>query len=253
MAHAVPPPHNPSMTVKRPKPSELMPPDYESVYADYRAGVRSLRDMAAQLGVSAPALLKHAKSRGWIRDLTGRIYARAAQKVNASPVNLQFSRVIADPLNRKDGPAAAERLERAVIEAGSDEIARVRISHRKDIQNARGIVQALMTELALVQHEPELLGKVHTMLEARLDPCTDVLRQVATIVSDLPMRVKILDKLLLSLRTVIALERETWGLDTDTGGEKPLAIVKDYTGRGDKDAPPRSAMPPAEPNQPTEV
>ncbi len=221
---------------RKPAPSlaALDPPDYERVHADYSAGIRTLRDMAQQIGCSPAALLNHARKHKWTRDLRARINAKAEERVNKAVLNAQL---------HEQQKAARAATEQAVVDAGAEALARVRLAHRQDIANARGIVQALMAELAAITHEPELLGKVHMALALGEEPPEGLLRQVAQIVTDLPGRAKVADTLLGALRTAITLEREAWGLNSQQGDGPPLAVIKDYTGRGDPDAPPQLSPP----------
>ena len=46
--------------------------DWESVEMQYRAGIRSLRDIGAEFGVSDVAIIKRAKRDEWTRDLSHR-------------------------------------------------------------------------------------------------------------------------------------------------------------------------------------
>ncbi len=55
--------------------------DWERIEADYRAGLLSLREIAAaNPGVSHVSISKHAKRDGWIRDLSAKINAKAEAK-----------------------------------------------------------------------------------------------------------------------------------------------------------------------------
>ncbi|MGX9080421.1 hypothetical protein ACWTQY_31690, partial [Klebsiella pneumoniae] len=44
-------------------------PDWERIELDYRAGVKSLREIADGSGVSHVTISKRAKKEGWVRDL----------------------------------------------------------------------------------------------------------------------------------------------------------------------------------------
>ncbi len=214
--------------------ADLDPPDYESVRADYSAGIIPLRALGQRIGCTAAAILAHARKHKWTRDLRARIIAKAEERVNKAVLNAQLSE------QQKTARAATEQ---AVVDAGAEALAKVRLAHRRDIAHARGIVQALMEELAAITHEPELLAKVHLMLELGEEPPEALLRQVAQVVTDLPGRAKVADVLLGALRTAVTLEREAWGLNAQQGDGPPLAVIKDYTGRGDPDAPPQLSPP----------
>ncbi|MNK86991.1 hypothetical protein D3C87_1069170 [compost metagenome] len=51
--------------------------DWPVIEADYRAGIKSLRQIASQQGVSEGAIRKRAKKEDWQRDLAAKIQAKA--------------------------------------------------------------------------------------------------------------------------------------------------------------------------------
>lgn len=59
-------------------------PDWERIEADYRAGVLSLREIAAANGITEGAIRKRAKRDGWTRDLGAKI--RATLPPRADPM-----------------------------------------------------------------------------------------------------------------------------------------------------------------------
>ena len=60
--------------------------DWESIERDYRAGLLSVREMAATYGVSHVAIMKRAKKDGWERDLSAKIKAKAEALVTTREV-----------------------------------------------------------------------------------------------------------------------------------------------------------------------
>lgn len=52
-------------------------PDWEKIELDYRAGIKTLREIAADHGISHQAINKRAKRDGWSRDLSAKIRAKA--------------------------------------------------------------------------------------------------------------------------------------------------------------------------------
>ena len=66
------------------------------------------------------------------------------------------------------------------------------------------------------------------------------MRDIVAMVSSLPQRTKVLKDLVDSLHKCIGIEREAVGLDTAAGTDgRPMVIIRDFTGRGDPDAPVR--------------
>ena len=60
--------------------------DWEALEIQYRAGIRSLKNIGSEFGVSDAAIIKRAKRDNWSRDLKAKIQARADAKVSASLV-----------------------------------------------------------------------------------------------------------------------------------------------------------------------
>ena len=51
--------------------------NWEQIEADYRAGIKSLRQIAQAFGVGESTIRKYAKKYGWTRDLNPKIHAKA--------------------------------------------------------------------------------------------------------------------------------------------------------------------------------
>lgn len=56
-------------------------PDWERIGAEYRAGVKSIREIARAHGISETAIRKRAKKEGWKRDLTNEVRQRSKQSL----------------------------------------------------------------------------------------------------------------------------------------------------------------------------
>src|SRR5688572_25001850 len=64
------------------KPTPIWP----VIEADYRAGVKSVRQIAGEHGISEGAIRKRAKAQEWSRDLSGQIQAKAEALVRMEAV-----------------------------------------------------------------------------------------------------------------------------------------------------------------------
>lgn len=176
--------------------------DWEAVEIQYRAGIRSLKDIGGEFGVSDAAIIKRSKRDGWVRDLKAKILARADAKVSAAVVSAEVS-------------ARTKLNERETIERASDEIASVRLGQRKDIQRSRSIVMRLFDELEL-QAGPEnamLLGELGELLRKEDDKGQDKLNDLYQKIISLPGRAKTMKDLGESLRVLVGLERLAFGMD----------------------------------------
>ena len=181
--------------------------DWESLEVQYRAGIRSLKDMGAEYGVSDAAIIKRAKRDSWTRDLRAKIQAKAAAKVSAS--------VVSDEVR-----ARTKITEQVVVEANATAAANVLISQRRDVQRSRGIVMRLFDELEL-QAGPEnaaLLEQLGELMAKPDEKGQDKLGDLYQKIISLPGRAKTMKDLGESLRVLVTLERQAFGLD-DAGAE----------------------------------
>jgi len=53
--------------------------EWDLIEPHYRAGIRSLKDIGKEFGVSDAAIIKRAKRDGWVRDLAAKIQAKAGE------------------------------------------------------------------------------------------------------------------------------------------------------------------------------
>lgn len=68
------------------KAASSVAPDWERIELDYRAGVKTLRQIAGEHGITHAAIAKRAKAQGWERDLSLKIQAKADQLVTKAMV-----------------------------------------------------------------------------------------------------------------------------------------------------------------------
>jgi predicted transcriptional regulator len=118
--------------------------DWEAVERDYRAGVKTLREIAAEHGITDTAVRKRAKRDDWVRDLSKRISAKAEALVRKQAVRKKVRKEFANQ-------------EQQIIEANAQAIVDIRLSHRKDIALAKGVVSGLLEELTIAERAPETL------------------------------------------------------------------------------------------------
>ena len=123
--------------------------DWEAVEFEYRRGLRTLRDIAAEYGVSHGAINKKARALGWERDLSEKIRRKAETLVSKSLVSKEVSKSRLDT-------------ERAVIEANAEAILQVALGHRTLIKKARDIADTLISELEQNRDEDNTNAKART-------------------------------------------------------------------------------------------
>lgn len=170
--------------------------DWEAISRHYRAGARSLRDIADEFGVSEGAIRKRAKKEGWPRDLKEQIRAKAEEKVRIDAVR-----------NGTQGYA-----ERDVIEAESEIQSRIALSHRKDIPAKRDLVAKLFAEIESLTDGKDVIEQmVEALNSGDLDRMADSVRKV----TDLPMRIKGTSDLVSAYRALIQMERQAFNLSDE--------------------------------------
>lgn len=178
-------------------------PDWEKIEADYRAGVLSLREIAdANPGVNHVAIARRAKRDGWSRDLSAKIRAKADALVTDQAVTADVT------------PKRAIS-EREIIDANAQAIVSVRLSHRKDIQRSRRITMGLLEELEQQTgaENVALLEQMGELMRREDDKGQDRLNDLYQKIISLPGRAKTMKDLGESLRVLVTLERQAFGLD----------------------------------------
>lgn len=182
------------------------PIDWERIELDYRAGIKSLREIADGSGTSHVNISKKAKKLGWVRDLGAKIRQKADDLVNKAMVNSPVNTVTAES-------------EQATIDANAKAIADVKLAHRRDIPKARRITMALFEELELQTgtENVALLEQMGDLLRCEDDKGQDKLNDLYRKVISLPSRASTMKNLGESLRVLIALERQAFGFDDKDG------------------------------------
>ena len=178
-------------------------PDWERIELDYRAGIKTLRQIADENGITHGAINKRAKRDGWERDLTQKIQDKADALVSKAAVSSEVS-------------TDTKARERAVIDANAQAVADVRLGHRKDARRVRQLTNRLMDELEQ-QTDPATLAKLQELAAAVVapgeKPGRDRYGELLEAVISLPERSKTLKVLAESLRVVVDMERTAFGMD----------------------------------------
>ncbi|EJG2207399.1 Uncharacterised protein [Klebsiella pneumoniae] len=175
-------------------------PDWEAIESAYRAGVMSLREIASQHDISEGAIRKRAKRDDWSRDLNAKIKARSDDMVRKQEVRRQV----------RSETALSERV---LIEATAEVITSVRMEHRGDIRRARELANVLFDELSAECADVAALEKLGELMIEPDDNGRDKLNELYHAVISLPERVKSAKALSETLKNLIGLERQAYGLD----------------------------------------
>lgn len=197
------------------EPQKVKTTDWERIELDYRAGIKTLRQIADEHGISHVAINKRAKRDGWTRDLSAKIQAKAEELVTKTLVTSEVTSV-------------RRIAEKEVIDAAAQAVADVRLSHRRDIHRARRVTNSLLDELEQ-QTDPatlSMLRELGVMLRQESEQGQDKLNDLYHKVISLGERSKTMKTLAESLQKLVDMERTAFGMDKEA--EKtadPLATL----------------------------
>ena len=188
-------------------------PDWEAIERAYRAGVLSVREIAAAHEVSHTAINKRAKRDGWDRDLKAKIKAKADALVSKREVSTEVSSKQAET-------------EREIIELNAEVIANIRMAHRGDISRSRRLTNKLLDELEGLTDNRDLFEELGELMRNPDDNGQDKRNDLYNKIIDLPGRTKTMKELAETLKTLVALERQAYDLDVKQGGSEEDTLSK---------------------------
>lgn len=192
-------------------------PDWERIGAQYRIGTMSLREIASMHGITEGAIRKRAKKEEWTRDLAAKVRAKADELVRKELVRNEVRKETAT--------------EKESIDTEAQVLARVRLTHRKDISKGRTLAMSLMEELEAQTGSAELMQKLGEIMSDPDKSGNDKkLAEAYQKAISLGGRVQTMRSLSDTIRTLVSLEREAYGLDN-----MPDAPVDDISTMTDDD------------------
>lgn len=183
-------------------------PDWERIEADYRAGVLSVREIAASQGISHTAVQKRSKSEGWERNLAKRIQDKAESLVATREVATKVA-------------TEAKVSERVIVEANAEVIAGIRMTHRQDIARSRRVAMSLLDELEVVTENRDLFEELGDLLRREDDRGNDRRNDIYNKVISSAGRVSSMKQLSDTLKTLVGLEREAYGIGAELPPDNP--------------------------------
>ena len=188
--------------------------DWERIETDFRVGAKSVREIAAEHGISHTAINKRAKAEDWIRDLQGKVKAKA-------------DALVAKALVAKEVSAHAAATEKETVEVEAQVQARIRLAHRGDITRMRSLVIRLLAECEAEAADPGVFESLGEMLRNPDERGQDKLNEAYHKAISLPQRIKGVKELAEALRVLIALEREAYGIGVEEKPKTPLEDLSD--------------------------
>lgn len=177
--------------------------DWERIEVEYRAGMLSLREIAASHGITEGAIRQYAKGTKkrskWERDLTEKI------------------KVKADEILRTDLLRSTLRTEtateREVVDATASAVAVIGITQRKDIGRNRSLAMKLLEEMEASTDNKELFAQLGEIMSGS-EEVSDSMKALYRKVVSMPARIDSMQKLANTMKVLIDLECKAYGIDS---------------------------------------
>lgn len=173
--------------------------DWERIEADYSAGVKSIREIARENGITDAGIRDRAKKAGWSRSVEAKVAARAEKLLRTEALRTELR-------------TEKEVTEREVIEASAQAIVNVKLNHRKSIGRQRQLVETLLAELESQTTENGLFEQLGELMRSEDDKGVDKLNDLYKKIIAFPQRVDSMKKLAETLKHLIYLEREAFDI-----------------------------------------
>lgn len=173
--------------------------DWERIEADYCAGIKSIREIARENGITDKAVRDKAKAQDWTRDVSVKVSAKAEKILRTEQLRSQL---------RTENAVS----EREIIEASAQAIVNVKLSHRKSIGRQRALVEKLLAEVEAQTDGSEDFARLGELLEDPDERGIDKLNEIYKKVIATPQRIDSIKKLAETLKHLIYLEREAFDI-----------------------------------------
>lgn len=175
-------------------------PDWERIECDYRAGILSVREIAASQGITHGAINKRAKRDGWERDLSAKIRAKADGLVAKQAIVVE-------------APGLSKEVTAAVIKENSEHLASVMLTQRRSVARAHKLCMSLLEELEATTTNPELFATLGEFLREEGGDAAAKRSAAFEKVMTFTSRVDNMKKLGETLRNLVTVERDIYGLN----------------------------------------
>lgn len=183
--------------------------DWPAVEREYRAGIRTLRAIGADYGITEGAIRKRAARHEWSRDLRGKIQAKAEDKVRKETVRKEAV--------RKGSTQRCVPTEARVVEVNAEVVAQADLLNRADVVRALDSARDMLEELALLGRR-DFAGVLEALVQENEDterPGGDKRAELFRYILSLPGRVKMAKELAGTFGVYIPLQRKILKLDTE--------------------------------------
>jgi hypothetical protein len=187
--------------------------DWRGIETLFRAGALSIREIAKTHGLSDGAVRKRAKRDGWDRDLTAKVNAKVRSELVRSEVRTE--------VRTQDAVS-----ERAIVDAGAAQIIALVRDHRVEISRNRAMITTLMGQLEMAAGDRDLLEQIIDDQEDGSTGASTKRREALYRAVALPAHAGVLKSLADTLKTVIGLEREAFGITAAISEPVPVINIQ---------------------------
>lgn len=182
--------------------------DWELIEREYRAGIKTLRQMAEEHGVSHVTIAQRAKRYSWERDLQEKIQQAAKNKTTRAEATKRTNKEL--------------KTDAQVVEAYADVVAHVDQIQREDVGLAVTNTRNQLQELVLLG-DPEFKERLVWLGELMYDPQfdkngnekPDKANELYNYIISLAGRVKMAKEIAATHGVYIPLQRKIFGLDQE--------------------------------------
>lgn len=154
------------MSSNPPTPPKPTGPDWAAIELDYRTGIKPLRLIAEQNGISHVTIFKRAKRDEWTRDLSKKIKAREDEIVERALVNRTASSA------NRNKSRVSPVTERRHIEVLAHTKATIRLELMQRHERMWKSCESLLGDFE-VTNNPEGQGLIEALMDAASEPKED--------------------------------------------------------------------------------
>lgn len=185
--------------------------DWEAIEKHYRAGLKSLRTIGDEYGITEAAIRKRAKRDLWTRNLEEKIQLRAQEKVRKALV-------------RKPGTQLTRESETRTIEDYSTVVSAVDLRQREDVQMAMDTARGMLVELASLSRPgfASMLEEIAEEFDESGPMFKDKANELYRYIISLPGRIKMAKELAATHGVYVPLQRKIYKLDDDASSKSSV-------------------------------
>ncbi len=188
---------------------------WKKIEDEYRLGNLPVRQISIKFGITEKSINNKARAQAWEREIQERIRAKTR--------NIAYKRIA----DSKDPNITEDEIIKDVSEKQADLL----VNHREMIGRHQSLSENLLSELEIQTNNVELLEQLGEVMDdsfqtGKVDKLNELYRKVITFHSRIDSAKKLAD----TIKTMVGLERQAFGISDDADGnnKKPADIIQVY-------------------------